>query len=85
MMAEEINLYDEMVRASDNIPNIQFMKYGVITYKTNQSLCNVKEINSDLEHINVPILNNTDLSVGDKVIICFVENSLYDPVVLGKI
>ena len=45
----------------------------------------MKEINSDLEHINVPILNNTDLSVGDKVIICFVENSLYDPVVLGKI
>lgn len=79
-----MTLYDELLKATDNTSDITWEKYGIIT-KVNNNLCNVKEINTDLEHSNVPILNNIPLTIGDKVIISFIENSIYNPIVLGTI
>lgn len=79
-----MDLYTELLKATDNTSDITWEKYGIIT-KVNNNLCNVKEINTDLEHSNVPILNNIPLTIGDKVIIIFIENSIYNPIVIGTI
>lgn len=78
------DLYDNLLRATDNTNDITNEKYGVITKITN-NLCNVKEENGDLEHSNVPILSNIPCETGDKVVIGFVNNSIYNPVVTGNL
>ena len=35
--------------------------------------------------LNVPILNSYKVEVGDKAILGFIQNSIYNPVVLGVI
>lgn len=78
------DLYDNLLRATDNTNDITNEKYGVITKITN-NLCNVKEENGDLEHSNVPILSNVPCETGDKVVIGFVNNSIYNPIVTGNL
>ena len=74
--------YDNLLRATNNIDDITTEKYGVIT-KINGTLCSVKEYDSELEHSNVPIVNGAKLEIGDKVIIGFLNNSIYDTVCYG--
>lgn len=78
------DLYENLLRATDNTNNITNEKYGVIT-KIDNSLCSIKEEEADIEHTNVPILNGEYLEVGDNVVIGFVDNSIYNPIVLGKV
>ncbi len=75
-------LYDNLLKATDNTNDITTEKYAIIT-KINGNICSVKEIDSDLEHSNVPIMNGADLKLGDKVIIGFLNNSIYDIVCYG--
>ena len=76
------DLYDNLLSATDNTNDITTEKYGVIT-KINGTLCSVKEYDSELEHSNVPIVNGAKLEIGDKVIIGFLNNSIYDTVCYG--
>lgn len=76
------DFYDNLLKATDNTSDITTEKYGVIT-KISGTLCSVKEYDSDLEHSNVPIVNGEKLEVGDKVIIGFLNNSIYDTVCYG--
>ena len=78
------NLYDNLLKATNNIDDITTEKYGVIT-KLDGLYCSVKETDNDLEHNNVPILNGANLSVGDKVILGFLNNSIYDVVCYGAL
>lgn len=78
------NLYDNLLRATDNTKDITTEKYGTIT-KINDNLCNVMEEDGSIEHTNVPILNNFHIELGDKVVIGFIDNSLYEPVVTGNL
>ena len=78
------NLYDNLRKATNNIDDITTEKYGVIT-KLDGIYCSVKETDNDLEHNNVPILNGANLSVGDKVILGFLNNSIYDVVCYGAL
>ena len=78
------DLYDNLLRATDNTKDITTEKYGTIT-KLGDSFCSVKESESDLEHSNVPIINGLSLKIGDKVVLGFIGNSIYDPVVIGAI
>lgn len=78
----EGSLYDNLRKATNNIDDITTEKYGVIT-KLYGLYCNVKESGTGLEHSNVPIVNGANLSVGDKVIIGFINNSIYNVVVYG--
>lgn len=75
-------LYDNLLKATDNTNDITTEKYAIIT-KINGNICSAKEIDSDLEHSNVPIMNGADLKLGDKVIIGFLNNSIYDIVCYG--
>ena len=72
----EGSLYDNLLKATNNVDDTTPEKYGVIT-KLYGLYCNVKESGTGLEHSNVPIVNGANLSVGDKVIIGFINNSIY--------
>ena len=78
------DLYDNLLKATSNIEDITTEKYGVIT-KLDGLYCSVKETDNELEHNNVPIVNGANLSVGDKVIIGFLNNSIYDVVCDGAL
>ena len=78
------DFYDNLLKATNNIDDITTEKYGVIT-KLDGLYCSVKETDNDLEHNNVPIINGANLSVGDKVIIGFLNNSIYDAVCYGAL
>ena len=78
------DLYTNLLKATSNIDDITTEKYGVIT-KLNGNYCSVKETTNDLEHHNVPIINGANLTVGDKVIIGFLDNSIYDVVCYGAL
>lgn len=78
------DLYSNLLRATDNTSDITTEKYGTVT-KLENNLCSVKEEESDLEHANVPILNGITVKTGDKVVLGFINNTLYNPVVYGVI
>ena len=78
------DFYDNLLKATNNIDDITTEKYGVIT-KLDGLYCSVKETDNDLEHNNVPIINGANLSVGDKVIIGFLNNSIYAVVCYGAL
>ena len=78
------DFYDNLLKATNNIDDITTEKYGVIT-KLDGLYCSVKETDNDLEHNNVPIINGANLSVGDKVILGFLNNSIYDVVCYGAL
>ena len=78
------DLYENLLKATSNIDDITTEKYGVIT-KLDGLYCSVKETDNDLEHNNVPIINGANLSVGDKAVIGFLNNSIYDVVCYGAL
>lgn len=78
----EGSLYDNLLKATNNVDDITVEKYGIIT-KLEGGYCNVKESDNELEHSNVPILNGANLELGDKVIIGFINNSIYDAICYG--
>lgn len=77
-------LYENLRKATDNTSDITTEKYGVIT-KIEGTYCSVKESDNGLEHNNVPIVNGANLSVGDNVIIGFLNNSIYDVIIYGAL
>ena len=76
------DLYTNLLKATDNTSDITTEKYGTVV-KIDGTLCSVKEYDTELEHSNVPIVNGADLKLGDKVIIGFLNNSIYDTVCYG--
>ena len=78
------NLYDNLLKATNNIDDITTERYATVT-KLNGNYCDVKEEDTGLEHTNVPIVNGANLSVGDKAIIGFLNNSIYDAVCYGAL
>ena len=78
------DLYENLLKATDNTNDITVERYGIIT-KIDGVYCSVKESDTGLEHSNVPILNGANLGLGDKVIIGFLNNSIYDVVCYGAL
>lgn len=78
------DLYDNLLKATDNTSDITNEKYGTVV-KINGALVSVLEEDTNLEHSNVPILNQLYLETGDKVVIGFVDNSIYNPVIVGNL
>ena len=77
-------LYENLLKATNNIDDITTEKYATVT-KLNGNYCDAKEEDTGLEHTNVPIINGANLSVGDKAIIGFLNNSIYDVVCYGAL
>ena len=78
------DLYENLLKATNNIDDITTERYTTVT-KLNGNYCDVKEEDTGLEHTNVPIVNGANLSVGGKVIIGFLNNSIYDVVCYGAL
>ena len=78
------DLYDNLLRATDNTADITTEKQGTIT-KIQDKLCNVKEEATGLEHTNVPVINEVQVKEGDTVLLGFFDNNIYNPVVYGVI
>jgi len=76
----EDNLYNNLLRATDNTNDITTEKYATITQK-NGNTYNVKETTNSLDHFNVPSV--CSCKVGDIVILGFVENDIYNPIIMG--
>lgn len=78
------DFFTNLQAVTDNLEDITFSRYATIT-SINGAYATVKEDESELEHTQVPLLNGVGLSVGDKVILGFVDNSLYNPTILGAV
>ena len=78
------DFYDNLLKATDNTSEITTEKYAIVT-KIDGLFCSVKETDTELEHSNVPIMNGATLQTGDKVIIGFLNNSIYDVVCYGAL
>ena len=78
------DLYSNLLRATDNTADITIEKQGTIT-KIQDKLCNVKEEATGLEHTNVPVINEVQVKEGDTVLLGFLDNNIYNPVVYGVI
>ena len=78
------DLYENLLRATNQLDQITTEKYATIT-KINGNYCTAKETDTGLEHTNVPIINGANLSIGDKVIIGFINNSIYEVVCYGAL
>ena len=77
------DFFSNLQAVTSNIEDITFSRFATIT-SINGAYATVKEDESELEHTNVPLLNGVGLSVGDKVVLGFVDNSIYNPVILGS-
>ena len=75
------DFFSNLQAVTSNIEDITFSRFATITSITG-NYATVKEDESELEHTNVPLLNGVGLSVGDKVVLGFVDNSIYNPVIL---
>lgn len=78
------DLYENLLRATDNTSDITTEKQGTVT-KIQDKLCNVKEEATGLEHTNVPVINEVQVKEGDTVLLGFLDNNIYNPVVYGVI
>lgn len=76
------DLYTNLLKATDNLPDIVFQRYATITGESNGKYT-LKELDSDLTHINVPSLT-TDIKVGDTVLLTFTDNTLHNPLIIGS-
>lgn len=76
------DFYDNLLKATNNLDAINTEKFATIT-RINGNYCDAKETDTGLEHTNVPILNGAKLTIGDKAIIGFLNNSIYETVCYG--
>ena len=76
------DFFSNLQAVTDNISDIAFTRYATITNLTGDGTCTAKEDEDDgLTHENVLTLSH-NLQVGDKVVLGFVDNSIYNPVIL---
>lgn len=80
-----IDFYNNLTSLTSNLEDIAFKKYGTITNINQDGTCTAKEDEEDgLTHENVSTLSH-NLKIGDKVVIGFVDNSIYNPIILGSL
>ena len=78
------DFFTNLQAVTDNISDIAFTRYATITEVGADGTCTAKEDEDEgLTHENVPTLAH-NLQVGDKVVVGFVDNSIYNPVILGS-
>ena len=76
------DFYTNLTTITNNLEDIVFTKYATITNINSDGTCTAKEDEEEgLTHENINTLGN-NLRVGDKVVLGFVDNSIYNPVIL---
>ena len=78
------DFYNNLISLTNNLEDIAFTKYATITNINSDGTCTAKEDEEEgLTHENINPLGN-NLQVGDKVVLGFVDNSIYNPVILTE-
>lgn len=77
------DFFNNLQAVTDNISDIAFTRYATITNLNSDGTCTAKEDEEGVTHENVLTLAH-NLQVGDKVVVGFVDNSIYNPVILGS-
>ena len=75
------DFFSNLQAATSNIDDIVFNRFATISEINNDGTVNCKE-DDGLTHENVLTLSH-NLQVGDKVVIGFEDNSIYNPIILG--
>ena len=75
------SFFDNLQAATSNIDDIVFNRFATISEINNDGTVNCRE-DDGLTHENVLTLSH-NLQVGDKVVIGFEDNSIYNPIILG--
>lgn len=78
------DFYENLTALTDNLSDIVFSRYAEVT-KVDGFTVECKENESGVVHIDVPLVNNFEVEVGDFVILGFVDNDLYNPIALGML
>lgn len=78
------DFFTNLQAATSNLDDIIFNRFATIVEINNDGTVNCREDEDDgLTHNNVP--NPTsNVEVGDKVVLGFIDNSIYNPVVLSS-
>lgn len=76
-----LDFYDNLQKATSNLSDITFEKYGTVTKISDDKVSVL--VDDSLEHDSVPVLNGIGVSEGDRVVLGFVNNNNYNPVVYG--
>lgn len=76
-----MDFFDNLQAATNNLEEIVFNRFATVIEVNSDSTVNCKE-DDGLTHENVLTLSH-NLQVGDKVVIGFEDNSIYNPIILG--
>lgn len=77
------DFYNNLLKATDNTQDICVERYATVTNITVDGSVDVMEIDSNLQHSNVPVLNGLIVHTGDTCVLGFVDNSVYNPFIIG--
>ena len=76
-----MDFFDNLQAATSNLDDIVFNRFATVVEINNDGTVNCRE-EEGITHENVLTLSH-NLQVGDKVVIGFEDNSIYNPIILG--
>ena len=74
------SFFDNLTEVTNNLNDISFTRFATVT-NVNKNTCSCKE-DEGIVHENVLTLSSK-VKVGDTVVLGFVANSIYNPIVVG--
>lgn len=78
------SFFDNLSAVTSNIEEISFTKYAVVTEVNDDHTINCREKETGTIHQNVQTIGGIN-QIGDVILIGFVDNSIYNPIILGNI
>ena len=78
------DFFENLTSLTDNLNDIAFSRYATITKINHDNTVNCKEDNGTT-HDNVINSTNLNLSIDDTVLLGFVDNNIYNPMITGGV
>ena len=75
---------DNLTSLTDNLNDIAFSRYATITKVYDDNTVDCKEDNGTI-HKNVINSTNLTLSIDDTVLLSFIDNNIYNPMITGGV
>ena len=75
-----MDFFDNLTEVTNNLNDISFTRFATVT-SVNKNTCSCKE-DEGVTHENVLTLSSK-VKVGDTVVLGFVANSIYNPIIVG--
>ena len=78
------DFFENLTSLTDNLEDIAFTRYATITAINNDGTVDCKEDNETI-HKNAINTTNLKLSINDTVLLGFVDNNIYNPMITGGV